>query len=94
MQRDYYGIPLAPYAPVQPQPSRLEQLLGNLQDLYYSEDPTAKELIRKGSGGVMTKPNPYYNQIQSLMNVIPSFNNYLQNSRQKFIQDYYRGYIR
>lgn len=94
MQRDYYGIPLAPYAPVQPQPSRLEQLLGNLQDLYNSEDPTTKELIRKGSGGAITRDNPYYNQIQSFMNVIPRLNNYLQNSRQKFIQDYNRGYIR
>lgn len=94
MQRDFYGIPLAPYAPVQQQPSQLEQLLNNLQDLYYSEDPTAKELVRKGSGGMMTRPNPYYNQIQSFMSVIPRLNNYLQNSRQKFIQDYKRGYAR
>ena len=94
MQREYYGMPLPPYVPVQQQPSQLEQLLSNLQDLYNSEDPTARELIRKGSGGVMKKPNPYYNQIQALRSVIPNFNKYLQNSRQNFIQDYNRGLIR
>ena len=99
MQREYYGMPLPPYAPVQQQSntdlaSYLEQLLSNLQDLHNSEDPTAKELIRKGSGGVMKKPNPYYNQIQALRSVIPNFNKYLQNSRQNFIQDYNRGLIR
>ena len=94
MQREYYGITLPPYAPVQQQPSPLELLLNNLQDLYNSEDPTAKQLVKKGSGGFMTKPNPYYNQIQALRSVIPNLNKYLQDSKQKFIQDYNRGLIR
>ena len=40
----------------------------NLRMMSQAEDPLAKEWILRGSGGFATAPNPYYNQMQAIIN--------------------------
>lgn len=64
------------------QPKR--NFLENMQILSESENPTDPILYRKGSGRVMSQPNPYYTQIQQLRNILPAIQQYLRNKQNPY----------
>ena len=46
-----------------------QEFLAALKMMSESENPFAKELVRRNSGGMMVAPNPMYPAIQNLLNL-------------------------
>lgn len=60
----------------------LQTLFENIQLLSNAENPMDETLYAKGSGRQQSAPNPYYNQIQAVMQFIPELRNKFNNFSQ------------
>lgn len=60
----------------------LQTLFENIQLLANSENPLDETLYAKGSGRELYAPNPYYNQIQAVRQIIPELRKRLHDFSQ------------